>query len=356
MELSGWRRMTRTRCLLAPLAMVVLAVLLVLPTAEAARTGNGHPPTLTLDPTGGLPGSRVIAVASGFGRCLPVRPSPEPSPVPSRSSSPSDEPVAEPAVLSVTGGAVEFLWDGSKVVAMAEDSGSGVARTIFSVPKPATIGMHQIVARCPGTEWLSTSAQFEVTRSEDLVPVPRVIDMNREDAEKALILAELSVGQVSGNGKTVKTQNPPPGRDVERGRLVDLDFGKVGAPPTVNPQPPAMVVVPKLIGRNINRVPALLAARELVLGPVAGKGRIVRDQSPAPGSRVLTRSAVSVSTRADVGASVMIRVPALVGSRVSDARSTLAAVKLKLGESLTTTAMSRHSNHLRGPSSRLEPW
>lgn len=226
-----------------------------------------------------------------------------------------------PAAMTVAGRTVQFLWDGS-VIAQETDSGNGVASTEFSVPDQATIGPHEVVARCPGTEWLNVSRSFEVTRTVDPVVVPNVIGMDRSEAEKTLRSADLSLGKVSGTGDKVETQSPRAGSEVQRRSAVDIDLGT---------PLPGTVVVPRLIGHDIDDVPALLGARRLVLGAVAGKGQIVRRQRPAPGARVPVGSAVNVSTRGGVVPPVLIRVPKVVGSKVSAARSALTSVGLKLG-------------------------
>ena len=332
--------MAGTRCIRAFVMMGVLAVLLAVVPTGAARAGSGQDPTLALNPLSGHHGDRVSVVASGFGRCLPVKPTPPPdSPTPTPSPPPQPEynypppgynyPPPDynynynymgPAAMTVVGGTVEFLWDGS-LIATETDSGNGVASTEFSVPEQATIGKHEVAARCPGTEWLNVSQSFEVT--EDPVVVPNVIGMDRNEAEKALIGAKLLLGKVSGSGEKVKTQSPPAGNEVERGSSVDIDLGTTPVPTTV--------VVPRLIGRNIDDVPAVLGERGLKLGAVAGKGEIVRRQRPTPGSRVPIGSAVNVSTRGGVVPPVLIRVPKVVGSKVSAARSALTSVGLKLG-------------------------
>ncbi|MEV6415086.1 PASTA domain-containing protein [Kribbella sp. NPDC051718] len=322
MELDGRRPVAGTTHLRRLLVMCVLAVLLALPAAGAAQAGNGHPGSLKLDPASGLPGSWVTAVASDYDRCLPVEP---PPPVPEPSSGPG-EPVAAPAAERVAGGRVEFRWDGSTLVAEATDTGDGVVSAEFLVPEGATTGAHTVMAKCRGTDSLDVSASFEVTRAETEQPaiVPDLIGMDRDAAEKAVLGAKLSVGRVSGQGDKVTTQSPGSGTEAEPGSPVDIDLRPVKI------QPPR-TVVPNVVGRSLTKARAVLRGRRLVLGSVAGTGKIVMDQRPVPGSRVLVGTAVGVSTRSDIKAPVMIRVPDLKGRKVSTARSTLTAVGLRLG-------------------------
>ncbi|WP_328324479.1 PASTA domain-containing protein [Kribbella sp. NBC_00382] len=320
MELRDRRPMTGTPYLRWFLVLGVLTVLFALPVAGTAWAGNGGEPTLKLDPPSGEPGSQVTAVASGFGRCLPPS-----SPSPSPSARPA-EPLV-PAALRLAGGGVEFVWDEKRVVAEATDSGKGVASAQFLVPADATSGVHTVLARCARTDSLKIEAPapFEVIPPADPILVPNVIGMDRDLAEKTLVGAQLSLGRITGEGSKVTSQKPGPGVAAEPGSPVDIDLH------LVKPKPVHKVLVPRLIGRNIAKVPTLLGARQLVLGGVTGEGRIVRDQFPTAGTPVLVGSAVSVSIQRDLDAEVMIRVPNLVGRTVSDARSALTSVGLKLG-------------------------
>ncbi|MBD0292771.1 MAG: PASTA domain-containing protein, partial [Jiangellaceae bacterium] len=111
--------------------------------------------------------------------------------------------------------------------------------TSFVVPESASLGLHQVVARCVVGDQIVASADFLVTAPvEVLVVVPDLVGESVEDAEDRLVEAELELGDVTGDGNEVQEQDPVAGAEVRRGAPVNVFVG------TAQPE---VVVVPNLV-------------------------------------------------------------------------------------------------------------
>lgn len=259
-----------------------------------------HEPVVSVDPTSAPPGSSVTAVATGYGGCPPS------------------------GLDDVGDGQVAFFWNSDELG--VADVGDGSASTTFAVPESASPGDHQVVTRCLGDDELNASTRFTVEPPiETLVPVPNIIGMSVEEATDRLAAGRLALGQVSGLGGIVDSQDPAPGQQVPVGSTVDLTVVRV------DPQP---VVVPDLIGLNVAEVPGVLAGLGLVLGSQSGDGDVVRSQEPEPGSPVPPGSAVNISVETEVPPEPLVEVPDLTGMTVDEARAALTAAGLEVGNSL----------------------
>jgi beta-lactam-binding protein with PASTA domain len=257
-------------------------------------------PVVSVDPTSGPPGSSVTAVATGYGGCPPS------------------------GLDDVGDGQVAFLWDGDQQGVVEASDGS--ASTTFAVPESAALGDHQVLTRCLGDDELNASTRFTVEPPvEAPVIVPDIIGMSVEEATDRLVAEGLALGDVSGVGDVVDSQDPPAGEEVPVRSTVDVTVVRV------EPQP---VVVPDLVGLNVAEVPGVLAERGLVLGSQSGDGEVVRSQNPEPGSLVPPGSAVNISVETEVPPEPLVEVPDLTGLPVDEARATLAAAGLEVGDSL----------------------
>jgi beta-lactam-binding protein with PASTA domain len=157
------------------------------------------------------------------------------------------------------------------------------------------------------------------------VRVPDLVDEPRGAVAEILSAAGLELGGVSGTGEVVRRQNPLAGTEVPAGSQVDV---------TTGPAPTTLVTVPDLLGADLESVPALLASRGLVLGLVTGGGDVVRDQEPAPGTRVPVDSAVNVSVEEAVPPATLVEVPDLLGRTGDEARAVVETAALVLGGEL----------------------
>ena len=326
------------------------------PTASAAFTVTA----LELDPGKGPPGATVSAVATGFGGCPPVG---------------SDD--ASP-------GAVVFAWDGKDELSRVGVKG-GSATTTFLVPESSALGEHQVTARCVGEGDPAAFASFSVTapqvvnvlvpnilgmtgaqaadilRAEslllgetsgagdevqsqepkagtavppqtrvnitlgtkpDLVVVPNIIERLVNDAKGELKSSGLRLGSISGQGDVVQNQSPNAGVEVPRGSAVDV---------TLRTSNQALVNVPDLVGRDVALVPGILAASGLVLGLSAGQGDVVRGQDPLRGTQVKPGSSVNISVESRVKPPELVLVPSLVGGSAEEARSAVGRSGLSWG-------------------------
>jgi beta-lactam-binding protein with PASTA domain len=323
--------------------------------------GPGGAPGLTLEPSSGRQGTPVTAVVSGFDNC-----------------GASDD--VRPAEALIR-------WDDEEQVAAVElETGGG--DTSFLIPDAASFGPHRVVARCATQAALQAVETFEVEQVEVLTVVPDVIGETREAATAALLDADLVVGQVTGDGEVVRSQDPLGNTEAEPGTPVDLDLGvapvRVPVPDLVGQPidavaglleaagltpggasgegdivvrqsplaatlvpvgtsvdivrgtvPPGTgVEVPDLTGVALDDVPAVLAGPGLVLGVVEGDGGFVRDQEPAPGTLVPSGSSVNVSVESAVDPETLVPVPDLVGLTADEARQRVEADGLILGGEL----------------------
>jgi len=257
-------------------------------------------PLLLLEPTSGPPGTDVTAVATGYGRCPPA------------------------GLDDVGDGQVAFYWDSDELG--VADVGDGSASRTFAVPESASHGDHEVATRCLGDDELNASTRFTVEPPiETLVPVPNVIGMSVEEATDRLVAERLALGQVSGLGGIVDSQDPPAGQQVPVGSTVDVTVERVD---------PQLVVVPDLIGLNVAEVPGVLAGLGLVLGSQSGDGDVVRSQEPEPGSLVPPGNAVTISVETEVPPDRLVEVPDLIGMTVDEAMAALTAAGLEEGNSL----------------------
>jgi beta-lactam-binding protein with PASTA domain len=357
--------MAGNRCTTRQLATLVLAgvlaLVLALAGAGSARAIGDDAAALTLKPSSGRPGTEVVVEADGFDRCAPNDP---------RVNVLSDRAAAN---------TVEILWADVEV-ATATVQPNGSITSWFKVPGEAKPDTYTVVARCEDIPAVAYSAEFEVTQT--LVPVPSLIGMGRPEAESELVREGLVLGRVTGDGETVQSQKPAPGTPVPVDSPVDVDFG-TATPPSVVPRivgllreqaltalktaglrlgrvsgrgdivrsqdPEAgrkvtpgspvnitvgsvtrLVVVPRLIRMTADDAADVLADRGLVLGPVDGDGEVIRDQFPEPGTEVPVGSAVSVTTERGEVPPVLVKVPNLVGRKVSAARTALTGAGLVL--------------------------
>jgi beta-lactam-binding protein with PASTA domain len=340
------------------MVLMLLYVSLSVATSSAAALQSA---ALTLTPGSGPPGTNVEATASGFENCPPTG---------------NDD---------VGPGDVGFFWDGLDELAVVPVQ-RGSAATAFVVPESASLAGHKVVAQCLGDVRLAGSGGFTVAPPVP-VPflVPELLQLSLEDARQRLDAAQLVLGQVSGSGELVCKQEPAAGTEVQAGSVVDVAVGcvepalvvvpnlvdktldqaggdltsvglelggvsgtgdivrsqspTVGAEVprgtavsvTVGPAVPVLVEVPNLVGVAVGDVPALLVSGGLVLGQVSGTGEVVRSQRPPAGTQVRRGTAVSVSVEAGVPPPRLIAVPNVIGKTPGQARSTLAAGGLVLG-------------------------
>jgi beta-lactam-binding protein with PASTA domain len=257
-------------------------------------------PSVSVEPTSGPPGTDVTAVATRYDGCSPS------------------------GLDDVGDGQVAFYWDSDQLG--VADVSDGSASLTFAVPELAGRGDHQVVTRCLGDDELNASRRFTVEPPvEAPVIVPDIMGMSVEEATDRLVAEGLALGDVSGVGDVIDSQDPPAGEEVPAGSTVDVTVVRV------EPQP---VVVPDLVGLDVAEVPGVLAERGLVLGSQSGDGEVVRSQDPEPGSLVPPGSAVSISVETEVPPESLVEVPDLTGLPVDEARAALAAAGLEVGDSL----------------------
>jgi beta-lactam-binding protein with PASTA domain len=344
------------RLLVAAFTLLALPVVAT-PTASAV----GESPSLSLDPADGPPGTTVTWVADGFGDCPPL-----------------DD--ADPVRVVV------LAWDGTEI-GRASVSTAGSATSTFIVPE-STLEEHPVTATCLGDGAMTDDTVFTVTPPEVVqIPVPDVVGLTEDQALAVLAQEDLELGQTTGDGDTVQSQDPIAGTLADPGSTVDIDLGTdepdtvevpnlfgmrlddargrvesaglelggvTGDPVglvtgqslpagsdvprgstvsvTLSPPEPRLVTVPDLVGRPLDGVPALLDQNGLELGLVTGDGTLVHSQIPQAGARVRPGSAVNVSVEPGLPPPRTVRVPDLVGDTVPDARATLGAMGLVLGE------------------------
>jgi PASTA domain len=283
----------RTQCLGASNLTASTSFAVVKPVAEPQE------PFVSVDPTTGPPGTSVTTVATGYGGCLPS------------------------GYDDVGDGQVAFFWDGDQLDIVEVSGGS--ASTTFAVPESAASGEHQLRSQCLGDDDLTASTRFTVEPPvETLVIVPNIIGISVEEATARLVADGLALGDVSGVGDVIDSQDPPPGEEVPGGSTVEV---------TVVAVEPELVLVPNLVGLNVAEVPGVLAERGLALGQRSGDGDVVRSQNPESGFLVRPGSAVSVSVESAIPPPLLVEVPDLTGMTVDEARVAVAAVGLEVGNS-----------------------
>jgi len=116
--------------------------------------------------------------------------------------------------------------------------------------------------------------------------VPDVLNLNPEDARKALVAAGLKP-VFEGNGKVILGQFPLAGAAVPMGTEITLYLAK-----TKNGGAGHVVTVPNLTGKTMREAAAILGIMGLRLEP-EGSGVAV-SQSPAPGSQAKADSVIKV--------------------------------------------------------------
>ncbi|TCO49336.1 beta-lactam-binding protein with PASTA domain [Kribbella antiqua] len=340
----------------------MLAGVLALAGAGSARAVTDDAAALTLEPLSGSPGTEVVVTGGGFDRCAPTV---------VRVNALNRQAVANTA---------QILWSGTEV-ATATVGSNGSIMSSFRVPGDAKPARYTVEAHCTDIPDVAYTEEFEVTRT--LVPVPDLIGMHRDEAGEELIREGLVLGQVTGDGETVQRQKPGVGTTAEAGSAVDIHLGTLPRPTVVpnivrltraqaiaalaaaelrlgrvsgrgdvvrSQDPKAgetvsrdsavditvgsatrLVVVPRVIRRTTEAAAEILRDRGLVLGPVDGDGERIRDQFPEPGTKVPVGSAVSVTTERDKVAPVLVQVPNVVGRTVNVARPALTGAGLVLG-------------------------
>ena len=161
------------------------------------------------------------------------------------------------------------------------------------------------------------------------VVVPDVVGMPQAEATAALEAAGLKVGKV--------TQDPEaqvePGRVVSQDPLAGAESNEGGAVDLVIATVPS-VEVPDVVGLDQASAEKALKTAGLVVGKVTqkqtadAKPGVVLEQDPAAAKQANQGSAVDLV----VAAAALVKVPNVVGQTQADAKTTLEAAGLKVGE------------------------
>jgi beta-lactam-binding protein with PASTA domain len=296
-QVLGDRHADARSQVVAVLTVVSCAVLAFLSTVVPTATAVAPTPpaSLVVDPPSGPPGTSITATADGYGGCPPIG---------------NDD---------VGPGPVEFLWDGDDPLDVVEVTGSS-ASTTFVVPGSASLDQHVVVSRCAEDASRAARTLFSVEPPVAVpVVVPNVVGFSRDEAAEELRSADLTLGQVTGEGEEVQRQTPGAGIEVEPGTAVDI---------VMSAAPPVLVVVPKVTGRSVDEARDELASKGL--GSVSGDGDVVEDQSPLPGLEVPRGSTVDIEL--GVVQPALVRVPDLIGMDVADVPGKLGERGLELGQ------------------------
>jgi len=125
-------------------------------------------------------------------------------------------------------------------------------------------------------------------RVPELVTVPDLVGLNVDDVPNILVSAGLVLGQISGVGELVLSQNPAAGTRVRSGSEVTVSVeGDV--------PPPLLVEVPNLVGGTVDDAGAALVAVGLILGNDPPGDGTVESQDPVAGTLIALGSAVTVT-------------------------------------------------------------
>ncbi|MBM7503498.1 PASTA domain-containing protein [Agromyces aurantiacus] len=274
---------------------VLLALATLGSTFTAAAVAQPATPDLTLDPAQGPRGTVVTAVAAGFDDCPFV--------------GSDDVGLSE----------VAFSWDGdgTSIEFGTAVISAGTATTSFVVPAETGPGTHAVFARCTGDAAIAAERDFEVTPStSDMTVVPDLVGLTVEQAVPILEEARLVLGEASGDGDRVRSQDPPPGDEAITGSPVDVVLGV------------AFAEVPDLTGLTLAEARDALASAQLTVGEVSGTGDQVGDQSPASRSQVPVGTPVDLTMQQVPPPTVVV--PNLVGMSKQDAIAALDPLGLRL--------------------------
>lgn len=128
-----------------------------------------------------------------------------------------------------------------------------------------------------------------------LAVVPRLIGLTKSALPKVLAAAGLRLGTVTGPiGSPVTNQDPPSGRVVDPGQLVDVGLGP-DVTTTVGPRGNVRFVqVPDIRGHSLAAARDELAGVGLVMSTRSTSGTVAT-QNPQPGRRVATGTTVTVT-------------------------------------------------------------
>ncbi|MCJ7797689.1 MAG: PASTA domain-containing protein, partial [Thermoleophilia bacterium] len=258
-------------------------------------------------------GRDAMAVAQAHRSQMPVPPS-------------SLNPAVPPAIDGVTLRALEKLPTSRYATAteMASALGSGKVgappaggkRWIWAIVAAAVVVLAVIVA--------VLASQGGAT-----VVVPNVVGMPQAEATTALEAAGLKVGKVTQDPTAeaepgqVVSQNPSAEAETSEGGAVDLVIAAVAA-----------VEVPDVVGLDQAAAEKALEDVGLAVGKVTQKQTadaepgVVLEQSPAAAEQTDQGTAVDLV----VAAAALVKVPNVVGQTQADAKATLEASGLKVGE------------------------
>jgi serine/threonine-protein kinase len=258
-------------------------------------------------------GRDAMAVAQAHRSQMPVPPS-------------SLNPAVPPAIDGVTLRALEKLPTSRYATAteMASALGSGKVgappaggkRWIWAIVAAAVVVLAVIVA--------VLASQGGAT-----VVVPNVVGMPQAEATTALEAAGLKVGKVTQDPTAeaepgqVVSQNPAAEAETSEGGAVDLVIAAVAA-----------VEVPDVVGLDQAAAEKALEDVGLAVGKVTQKQTadaepgVVLEQSPAAAEQTDQGTAVDLV----VAAAALVKVPNVVGQTQADAKATLEASGLKVGE------------------------
>ena len=149
-----------------------------------------------------------------------------------------------------------------------------------------TFAVHE--AQCDGENPSEESAELTVSASRPPPPVfvPDVIGLTVGEAEGALEEVCLELRFISGVGDVVGHQSPASGTEV---------FEATGVAVTVAATVPELVSVPNLVWVDIAGAPRILESAGLALGQTSGEGDLIRDHTPAAGTRVVPGSPIDLT-------------------------------------------------------------
>ncbi len=166
-----------------------------------------------------------------------------------------------------------------------------------------------------------------VTAAQELVAVPRVVGLDREQAEEALDRARLKAGRIEERPSEQETgavlsQNPGAGKRVPRGTSVNLVLAA-----------PELVSVPQVVGLSRPEAQRALETAKLRLGTAADRAApqetgTVLEQDPAPNTRVASGSAVNLVTAIQE----TVTVPRVVELSRDEAQQAINRVRLEVGQ------------------------
>lgn len=144
----------------------------------------------------------------------------------------------------------------------------------------------------PGT-WVPVGSSVDLVVEAESVVVPRIVGQHVEQARRMLLSERLSLGGVRQEltGKaaagTVLRQNPGPGTPVRPGTAVELVIE------VVPPKPPVPCEVPRVLRLTLEQAKSTLERAGFKVG-ISGRGTLVANQDPRPGSRIACGGTVTL--------------------------------------------------------------